>query len=60
MTFKVTKEVSEFNVEILDNGFKISFSGRNNDGDWTETKLVCTSTEQLIGHINQIIQLPRN
>jgi len=59
MTFKATKEVSEFNVEILDNGFKIQFNGRNNEADWTDDKLVCTSMEQLIAYINQIAKLPK-
>ena len=59
MTFKATKEVSEFNVEIVDNGFTIHFNGRNDEADWTSDKLVCTSMEQLIAYINQIAKLPK-
>jgi hypothetical protein len=51
----VIKEVSDFNVEIADNGFVLNYSGRDADDDWANVKVVLTSAEQLADEINKII-----
>ena len=58
MKLKATKSVTDFSVEILDNGFKISFSGRNDKDDYTDDRLLCKGFEELYAIIDQITNLP--
>ena len=49
---------SSFNVDICDNGFKLSAEGRDNNNDWSEVKLVCKTTEELSSIIGEISKIP--
>lgn len=51
----VIKEVTDFNVEIADNGFVLNYSGRDEESDWATVKVVLTSVEQLIDEINKVV-----
>jgi len=52
----IVKEVNDFSVDIADNGFVLNYSGRNNDDDWVNTKLVFTEVGQLVAKIYEIIE----
>lgn len=55
----VTKNVTDFNVAIYDNGFTLTYSGNNDDDDWTDAKLIVPTVDQLIDLIKQVVSLPR-
>lgn len=52
---EVVKEVEDFNVEILNNGFVIGYSGRTEDDDYAMTKLVLTTEEDLFAEIRKVL-----
>ena len=55
----VTKNVTDFNVAIYDNGFTLTYSGNNDEDDWTDAKLIVPTVDQLIDLIKQVVSLPR-
>lgn len=55
----VTKNVTDFNVAIYDNGFTLTYSGNNDDGDWADAKLIVPSVDQLVDLIKEVVSLPR-
>ena len=56
---KIIKEVSDFNVEIADNGFVLNYSGKTEDDDWVNTKVVITSVDDLVKAITDIVSMPK-
>jgi hypothetical protein len=55
---EIIKDVSDFNVEIADNGYVLNYSGNNSEGDWKNTKIVVTTIDELISEIKRIVALP--
>ena len=55
----VTKNVTDFNVAIYDNGFTLTYSGNNDEDDWTDAKLIVPTVDQLVDLIKQVVSLPR-
>lgn len=51
---EVTKEVTDFRVDIADNGFVIEFSGYDKDGDYASNKRVVMSVQELHQAIDKI------
>lgn len=56
----VTKGVSDFNVEIFDNGFAVKYSGRDANDDWAEAKVVVNSVDELTDVIREIVKMPQS
>lgn len=56
---KIIKEVSDFNVEIADNGFVLNYSGKTEDDDWVNSKVVITSVDDLVKTITDIVSMPK-
>jgi predicted metal-dependent phosphotriesterase family hydrolase len=54
---EVTKEVTDFRVEIADNGFVVEFSGYDKDGDYASNKRVVMSPQELHAAIDKIIAM---
>lgn len=55
----VTKEITDFNVSIYDNGFTVTYSGRDDNDDWTDAKLIVPSVEELHKVIDDVVGLAR-
>ena len=53
---EVVKGVTDFNVEIADNGFVLSYSGEAANGDWASAKRVVTDSNSLTQAILKIVQ----
>jgi hypothetical protein len=53
----IIKDVTDFGVDIADNGFVISYSGKDADGDYQSAKIVVTSEEDLVSEIRRVIKL---
>ena len=57
MEYKVTKDVSEFRVELANNGFVIEYSGRNENDGWAADKIVVPNIKSLFDEVNRIIEV---
>jgi hypothetical protein len=53
---QVTKGVETFDVEIVSNGFVLNYSGKDAEDDWTSTKEIVNTVEQLHQRIDKIIE----
>jgi len=51
----ITKDVSSFNVDFADNGYIINYSGQDDDDNWSNTKKVVLSLEELIDEIRYAV-----
>jgi hypothetical protein len=49
---KITKEVNDVTVEFCTNGFVLKASGRDDNDDWVEDKIICLSLIDLTSEIN--------
>jgi hypothetical protein len=56
---KIIKEVNDFNVEIADNGFVLNYSGRTDEDDWINSKVVITSVDDLVKTITDIVSMEK-
>jgi len=54
---KLSKVNDSFTVNIYDNGFMIDVGGRNENDDWSNAKIMCTSLEQLIAIITEVTEM---
>jgi hypothetical protein len=60
MTKKLNKlsSVNEsFTVNRYDNGFMIEVGGRDNDNDWKNCKVLCSSEEELFAVIKEALSM---
>ena len=55
----VVKGVTDFNVAIFDNGFTLTYSGNNAEGDWSDAKIIVPDIEKLCDLIRNVVTLPR-
>ena len=53
---EVVKGVTDFRVEIADNGFVIEFSGEDVNGDWANAKRIVGDPNALTQTIMKIVQ----
>jgi hypothetical protein len=57
---KLTKISDSFTVNMYDNGFMFEASGRNDDGDWSSTKILCNTLEDLVALIKEASAMERD
>jgi hypothetical protein len=55
---KLDKVNDSFTVNRYDNGFMIEVGGRNGEGEWANSKVLCTDIEALIELVKEAISLP--
>jgi hypothetical protein len=53
---QVVKSVESFEVEIVSNGFVLSYSGNTEDDSWSNTKEIVPTVFELHERINKIIE----
>lgn len=56
----VVKEVNDFTVEKFDNGFTVRYSGRCDDDEWGEAKIIVSDVDELCKLVKEIVKIPRN
>lgn len=54
---KVTKGVDEITIELADNGFIVKYSGRDDEDDWANDKVLVLSLQELFDTIKEVIKL---
>lgn len=57
---KLSKVNESFTVNMYDNGFMFEIGGRNKDEDWSTTKLLCNSIDQVIELVKEAAEMPRD
>lgn len=55
---KLKKISDSFNVTLFDNGYSIEVSGRDDEDDWANCKIICSTIEELVELIKDINSLP--
>lgn len=48
---KVKGEVSDVQIQFMDNGYNVNYSGRDDSGDWISVRLVMTDLNAVIEHL---------
>ena len=46
-----------FTINRYDNGFMIEVSGKDDDGEWKTTKILCTTEEELITLVREAVNM---
>jgi hypothetical protein len=54
---KLTKVNESFTINRYDNGFMIEVGGRDNENDWKNCKILCTTSEELFAVINEALAM---
>jgi len=57
---KLSKISDSFTINIYDNGFMFEASGLNEDGDWTNTKILCNTLDELVALIKEASAMERD
>jgi len=57
---KLEKVNDSFSVNMYDNGFMFEASGRTEDGDWTSTKILCNTLDELVQLIKEASAMERD
>jgi ketol-acid reductoisomerase len=64
MTKKISDKLSKvnesFTINMYDNGFMVDIGGRDDEGDWTNTKIICSNVDEVIELIKEAADMPRN
>jgi hypothetical protein len=55
---KLAKVNDSFTINRYDNGFMIEVGGRDDEGEWATSKVLCTDVEALIALVKEAISLP--
>ena len=56
----LTKRDESFSVYEYDNGYMLECNGRNQNDDWTTSKLIFTKAEDLMNGILELMKLPKS
>ena len=64
MTFKLATKMAKvndsFSVNMYDNGFMFEISGRDHAEDWSTSKILCTSVEELVELIKEATAMEKD
>jgi len=55
--YKVTKDVSDFRVELANNGCVIEYSGQDKEDNWATDKIVVPDLNSLFKEIERLVEL---
>jgi hypothetical protein len=55
---KLAKVNDSFTINRYDNGFMLEVGGRDEEGEWANSKVLCTDVEALVALVKEAISLP--
>jgi hypothetical protein len=58
-TQTVSKEVESVNIEFADNGFILTYSGRDDQDNWTDAKIILHNFKEVFEHVENVYNLGR-
>lgn len=53
----VTKEVESVNVEFADNGYIVTYSGRDEEDNWTDAKVILQNLQEVFALIEKVSKI---
>jgi hypothetical protein len=53
----VSKEVESVTIDFADNGFILTYSGRDFDDNWTDAKLILNTFQEVFEHVELVYKL---
>lgn len=57
---KLTKVNETFSINMYDNGFMVEVGGRNKKGDYTTTKTLCSTIEEVQALVTEVCSMERD
>ena len=57
---KLAKVNDSFTINMYDNGYMLEISGRDNEGEWKNAKVLVQNLAQLNDLITEVSELPRD
>lgn len=57
---KLAKVSDSITISMFDNGFMLDVSGRNHNEDWSSSKIMCSTVEELTALIEEASKMPRD
>ena len=57
---KLVKVNESFTINMYDNGYMVEVGGRSEDDDWTNSKIICSSIDEVIELVKEAATMPRN
>lgn len=55
---KLVKANESFTINRYDNGFMLEMSGRNKEDDYSNTKIMCNTLEELLVLVSEATNMP--
>jgi hypothetical protein len=57
---KLNKVNESFTVNIYDNGYMLEIGGKDNEGEWSNAKLMVSTVEELMALVKEATELDRD
>jgi ketol-acid reductoisomerase len=57
---KLTKVNESFTINMYDNGYMVEVGGRDDEGEWKTSKIICASLAEVIEIVREADSMPRN
>jgi hypothetical protein len=57
---KLSKVNESFTINMYDNGYMVEVGGRDDEGDWKTSKIICATLEEVIEVVREVNEMPRN
>jgi hypothetical protein len=57
---KLTKVNESFTINMYDNGYMVEVGGRDDEGDWKTSKIICATLDEVIAVVREVNEMPRN
>ena len=57
---KLTKVNESFTVNMYDNGFMIEAGGRNKKGDYVNSKIMCSTIDEVLGLVREACEMDKD
>ena len=51
---EIVSNVTDIQIEFMDNGYNVRYSGRDADDDWSEVRLVMTGIDTVVDHLKMV------
>ena len=57
---KLTKVNESFTINMYDNGYMVEVGGRDAEDEWTTSKIICATLDEVIAIVRKVAEMPRN
>lgn len=57
---KLTKVNESYTISMYDNGYMVEVGGRDDEGDWKTSKIICATLDEVIAVVREVNDMPRN